>query len=261
MSILPPLIEVTPQTADAVLRGLPTIARRAIGYAQRIEWGRLTLVLPDGRRLLFAGPQGGPRAILVVNDFAFARRLISAGDIGFAEAYIRGEWDSPDVAGFLELFSANRAVIERMLLHAPLARLFQNLRHWLNRNSRAGSRRNVHAHYDLGNAFYAQWLDRTMTYSSAMFGPHDDDLSAAQAHKYRHLARANRHPSRRQGSRDRLRLGRLCRARRQGDRGPGDRPHHLARAARLRAQADLRGGPRGPGRDQAAGLSRRDRHL
>jgi cyclopropane-fatty-acyl-phospholipid synthase len=180
-------IEVTPANVDDTLKGVPLVARKALAYALKIRRGVLTVVLPDGRNLLFRGSDPGPEGTLVVRTFAFAKRLIGGGDIGFAEAYIRGEWDSPNVATFLELFSVNHDAIERMLGHAPLARVWQQLRHWMNRNTKSGSRRNIHAHYDLGNAFYSQWLDGTMTYSAAIYEPHDNDLSAAQTRKYRSL--------------------------------------------------------------------------
>jgi len=180
-------IEVTPANVDDTLKGVPLVARKALAYALKIRRGVLTVVLPDGRNLLFRGSDPGPEGTLVVRTFAFAKRLIGGGDIGFAEAYIRGEWDSPNVATFLELFSVNHDAIERMLGHAPLARVWQQLRHWMNRNTKSGSRRNIHAHYDLGNAFYSQWLDGTMTYSAAIYDPHDNDLSAAQTRKYRSL--------------------------------------------------------------------------
>ena len=102
--------------------------------------GTLAVSLPDGRKLLFRGSDPGPEGTLLVKTFAFARRLVRGGDIGFAEAYIRGEWDSPDVAAFLELFSANHDIIATMLGHAPIVRAWQAFRHWMNRNSRAGSR-------------------------------------------------------------------------------------------------------------------------
>src|SRR4051794_22782743 len=180
-------IEVTEANAGDALAGLPFIVRKALGYALKIKRGVLTVVLPGGKRFCFRGQQAGPEGALEVKTLGFARRLISGGDIGFAEAYIRGEWDSPDVTKFLELFSVNHEAIGTMLGHAPLTRLCQNLRHWLNRNTKAGSKRNIHAHYDLGNAFYSQWLDRTMTYSSALYEPHDNDLSSAQTRKYRAL--------------------------------------------------------------------------
>ncbi len=169
-------------------KDLPVEARQALSIARRIEYGRLTILLPDGRHFTFKGPHPGPEATLIVRDFAFARRLVTNGDLGFAEAFIRGEWESPDVTAFLQLFCANHALVARLLDGHPLIRWWQQFRHWLNRNTRRGAARNIHAHYDLGNAFYTSWLDRTMTYSSALFEKDAKTLEAAQTAKYRSLA-------------------------------------------------------------------------
>lgn len=182
------LVTVTRDNSRAVLAGVPALVRRAFALATRIHCGSLIVMVPDGRRFVFKGHKPGPEGTLIIRDYAFARRLALGGGIGFAESYIRGEWDSPDVTAFLEVFSANHEAISTLLGNNPIARVWQNFRHWLNRNTKTGSRRNIHAHYDLGNAFYSKWLDRTMTYSSALFEPHDNDLSSAQTRKYRALA-------------------------------------------------------------------------
>lgn len=186
------LLKVTRANLDAIARSVPRIARHAFGYALGLQKGKLTIVLPDGRRFLFEGGEAGPEAVFEVKDYAFAGRLASGGDIGFAEAYLRGEWDTPDLARFLELFATNYTAVQTMLNGRPIARLWQLWRHFRNRNTKAGSKRNIHAHYDLGNAFYSAWLDRTMTYSSAIYAPGDNDLASAQGRKYRRLAEAAR---------------------------------------------------------------------
>jgi cyclopropane-fatty-acyl-phospholipid synthase len=181
---------VTSETVDGITRGLPFAARQALRLASGLVWGSLTVSIPDGRVLLFKGREPGLAAAMLIRDWSFAARLAKAGDLGFAEAYLRGEWDSPDLAAFIELFARNRALIETLLPDRPLVRIWQVFRHFLNRNSRSGARRNIHAHYDLGNRFYESWLDRTMTYSSALFAPGDNDLASAQRRKYRALAEA-----------------------------------------------------------------------
>ena len=181
---------VTSETVDGITRGLPFAARQALRLASGLVWGSLTVSIPDGRVLLFKGREPGLAAAMQIRDWSFAARLAKAGDLGFAEAYLRGEWDSPDLTAFIELFARNRALIETLLPDRPLVRIWQVFRHFLNRNSRSGARRNIHAHYDLGNRFYESWLDRTMTYSSALFAPGDNDLASAQRRKYRALAEA-----------------------------------------------------------------------
>jgi cyclopropane-fatty-acyl-phospholipid synthase len=116
-------------------------------------------------------------------------RVLSAGDIGFAEGYMAGEWESPNLSALLEAMSHNFDGIQRVALGNPLAWAVNRIAHGLNANSRSGSRRNIHAHYDLGNAFYGRWLDPTMTYSAARFENPGQDLREAQLNKYRALAR------------------------------------------------------------------------
>lgn len=181
-------VYVGPDNLREVTARFSFAVRQALRFATRIERGRLDIVLPDGPTLVFEGAQGGPEAVLIVRELGFAKRLVAGGDIGVAEGYLRGEWDSPNLTRFLELFCVNHPVIQRMLDGHPLTRWWQRFRHFLNRNTRQGARRNILAHYDIGNRFYEAWLDRTMTYSSAIFAAGDNDLSSAQLRKYRSLA-------------------------------------------------------------------------
>jgi cyclopropane-fatty-acyl-phospholipid synthase len=181
-------VDVTSENLAACTAGLPFAARQAFGFAIRLAAGSLLVRLPDGRAFRFSGTQAGPAAEMTVRDLNFARRLLEGGDIGIGEAYLRGEWETPDLTRFLELFCANHHLIAAMLEDRPLIRLWQNFRHWLNRNTKIGSKRNIHAHYDLGNRFYEAWLDGSMTYSAALFAEGDNDLSSAQRRKYANLA-------------------------------------------------------------------------
>jgi cyclopropane-fatty-acyl-phospholipid synthase len=183
-------LPVSRDTIADVTRDLPVAARKALALAAGLAWGSLTIALPDGRVLEVRGREPGLSAAMAIRDWGFASRLARAGDLGLAEGYLRGEWDSPDLAAFIELFARNRRLSETLLPEKPLVRLWQLFRHFLNRNTRTGARRNIHAHYDLGNRFYEAWLDRTMTYSSAIFAPGDNDLASAQTRKYRALADA-----------------------------------------------------------------------
>jgi cyclopropane-fatty-acyl-phospholipid synthase len=184
------LIEVTLETVDELLPGVPRTARLALGYGSKLQRGVLDVTLPDGRTVRLGGNGPGPSAEMNVRDFAFATRLLRGGDIGIAEAYLRGEWDTPDLTQFLYLFCVNQDWMQTMHIGGPLMRYVEIIRHWFNRNTRRQARRNIYAHYDIGNAFYSAWLDPSMTYSSALFEDHTPDLTSAQTNKYRRLAEA-----------------------------------------------------------------------
>lgn len=152
-------------------------------------WGRLTLVLPDGSTRQLVGREPGHAAVLDIRQPRFAARVLSNGDIGFAEGYMAGEWDSPNLAVLLETLVNNYDHIRRLFDGNVLMTAVNWVAHRLNRNSRRGARRNIHVHYDLGNAFYEAWLDPGMTYSAARFECADQPLEAAQRAKYVALAR------------------------------------------------------------------------
>jgi cyclopropane-fatty-acyl-phospholipid synthase len=144
-----------------------------------LECGRLVIDTPSGRQLVFEGKRQGPQARLRIHDWRCVRRLAISWDVGFAEAYMADEWSSPNLVALLRLAECNAAVAEP-LRWLRLPRVGLKLRHALNRNTRRGSRRNVAAHYDLGNAFYEQWLDAGMSYSSALFSCPGQTLEEAQ---------------------------------------------------------------------------------
>ena len=151
--------------------------------------GRLTLDLPDGRRRVFEGAETGPEAAITLHNPRAFRRLLSGGDLGLAEAYMDGDWDTPDLAALIALGAVNDEVLDRTLTGNAWARFLGRMVHALRPNSRRGSRRNIAAHYDLGNDFYAAWLDPSLTYSAGLFtSPKDEDLAAAQDRKYRRIA-------------------------------------------------------------------------
>ena len=153
---------------------------------EKIRGGLLEIRLPDGARFLFG--EGEPGVTMQVNDETVFARVLAKGDIGLAEAYLDGEWDSPDVTALLALLARNRDALRDAVYGSWRQLLAARLRHWFNRNSRAGSKRNIMAHYDLGNDFYRLWLDPSMSYSSALFdGTSDQPLQAAQDAKYRRI--------------------------------------------------------------------------
>ncbi|WP_284617835.1 SAM-dependent methyltransferase [Aquabacterium humicola] len=155
----------------------PLAARLLLPMLARLRGGLLDLTLPDGRRECF-GSGDGPVARLVVHDWRVFGRVLAAGDIGFADAFIAGEWQSSEPATLLRLLLANRGVLDAAIHGRGPAKLLHGLRALAQRNTRRGSERNIHAHYDIGNAFYREWLDETMSYSSAWF---DGDLTRSLA--------------------------------------------------------------------------------
>lgn len=173
------------------LAGAPTTFRFAARLlALNWRFGTLTFVTPSGRELRIRGGEPGPDARIVISDFRFMRRVLAAGDIGFGEGYMAGEWETPDLSAVLCAMSLNFDRLRRLFVGNPLVRAANIVGHSLHANTRKGSRKNIHAHYDLGNAFYARWLDRTMTYSSARYERPDQPLEEAQTNKYRTLAHA-----------------------------------------------------------------------
>ncbi len=173
------------------LAGAPTAFRMIVQIAaQNWRYGSITFVLPGGAALRCQGREPGPDGRLVVRDYRFVRRVMASADIGFAEGFMAGEWDTPDLSDLLGAFSQNLDHVSRLMAGNPMVRAINFIAHMLNKNSRDGSRRNIHAHYDLGNAFYSRWLDPTMTYSSARYAKPGQPLSEAQRNKYASLARA-----------------------------------------------------------------------
>ena len=160
----------------------------ALALAGRLEAGELALTLPHGSERLFRGSRAGPRAALEVHDPRVFRRLLFGGTLAFAEAYIEGDCDSPDLTALVELVIENDAALMQALDRQRWTRLLQRLGHLLRPNSKRTARRNIARHYDLGNDFYALWLDPSMTYSSAVFERPGESLAAAQDNKYRRMA-------------------------------------------------------------------------
>ncbi len=147
----------------------------------RVAHGSLTIRLPSGETLEARGGPG-PDASLVVRDWRALRRMVLQGDIGFAEGFIAGEWTTSDLVPLLRFGALNTPVLDK--LYGNFAhRIFNRLRHRLRGNSRRGSRRNIISHYDLGNGFFAEWLDDSMLYSSALYGPGVDTLEDAQQNR------------------------------------------------------------------------------
>ena len=158
-------------------------AREFLKTAEGIRFGTLEVETPEGTVHRFGGHAPGPQSHLVIRDWRMVAALAAKGDIGLTEAYRDGWCDTPDLESLLRMALMNEDVLDSYIYGGWLNALAARTVYFLNRNTRAGSRRNIQAHYDLGNDFYRLWLDPSMTYSSALYGP-GDDLTAAQQRKY-----------------------------------------------------------------------------
>lgn len=170
----------------------PAAARTCLKLLQQLKHGSLTVQLPDGSMQHFgqSGADANIHGILHLHNWNVCSAALKSGDIGFAESYIAAEWSTPNLANVLRVFVANRREVENMIYGTWLGRLAYRMKHLLNRNTKANSQKNIHAHYDLGNAFYKLWLDESMSYSSALFeGDFSVSLQAAQLAKVRRALR------------------------------------------------------------------------
>lgn len=166
----------------------PRYARRILKPLERARFGRLRLQLPGGATLDFGQElPGACDAHVTLRRWAALRKALTGGALGWSEAYLDGDWDSPDIASLVEWFLRNEPLLGNRLEGGVLSTLLARLQRRRRANSRRGSRRNIAFHYDLGNAFYRHWLDETMTYSSALFSRPQQTLQEAQRDKYQHI--------------------------------------------------------------------------
>ncbi|OZB40234.1 MAG: SAM-dependent methyltransferase [Acidiphilium sp. 34-60-192] len=164
--------------------------RLGLSIAKLIKAGTMEVILPDGSVHHFAGTEPGPAATLIVRDARMIAKLVFGGSLGLSEAYLDGDWDSPNLIDVLRLGTLNEAAWEDMLRGKLWARVVSTIAHKLRPNTRKGARRNIAEHYDLGNDFYASWLDETMTYSAALFDRDANSLEVAQRSKIHRLCKA-----------------------------------------------------------------------
>lgn len=176
----------------AFVKGLPARAQIALRSLVKLKFGTLTLQMPDGRRVTIKGTTEGPEATLVLHNWNLIHKALTNATIGVGESYVDGDWESPDVTTLLMLLSMNHHNVgDTISNHARgLIRLFERMRHWWRSNSKTQAKKNISAHYDMGNDFYSHWLDETMTYSSALYEDGANDLASAQRDKYKALAEA-----------------------------------------------------------------------
>lgn len=182
------MIEPTPRATSSLISALkaPATAKIALLMLLRVEGASVLVTLPDGTQLAFGA--GEPPLEFRIKDYRFANRVLRNGDIGFAEGWMAGEWETNDLPALLTLLTDNTERIAKVFYGNPLGKALNWMRHLSNANTRTGSKRNILAHYDLGNRFYEAWLDPSMTYSSARYDEPTRDLELAQQAKYRALA-------------------------------------------------------------------------
>ncbi|MEL6946364.1 MAG: class I SAM-dependent methyltransferase, partial [Pseudomonadota bacterium] len=185
------IIEITAENISDVIKDVPKHMAYALRGLTFLQKGSVEITVPGSKTYRFKAAEPGPHGEATLHNWGLAKRVMTAGSLGLSESYVAGEWDSPDVTSFLELFLVNSRGdgVAQLFDRGRILRWVGSIHHWFNRNTKRGSKRNIAAHYDLGNAFYEQWLDPSMTYSSAWYGDGANSLEEAQEAKYRALSR------------------------------------------------------------------------
>ena len=159
-------------------------------WLSRIEAGELRAVFPSNFQKVYSGGQVGPTADIKINSWKLVPRLLLSGDMGLAESFLSGEWETSNLTQLILLGDINERALGNAVTPSKFINLIEKLRHQRRDNSKRGSRRNIAAHYDLGNEFYSHWLDNSMSYSSALFTDFGEKLEVGQNRKYQRLAKA-----------------------------------------------------------------------
>ena len=161
-----------------------TIVSKFLKRFDKIESGSLSITLPDQSHYVFEGQTKEPRVHLNIKAWSVFNNILYKGDVGFAEDYKNGKWETDNLIGLNEMGLKNRSVFRELVLGSGFFRAVSKLKYMLRMNTIKGSKENIHAHYDLGNPFYKLWLDQTMTYSAAIFKEGSESLMDAQYNKY-----------------------------------------------------------------------------
>ncbi|MFK8068440.1 MAG: class I SAM-dependent methyltransferase [Gammaproteobacteria bacterium] len=161
--------------------------KKVLQYLEGIEKGCLSVMTPDGKVYEFSGREPGGNVGLHLHDWSVFSRIIKKGDIGLAETYREGLWSTSNLTGLFLLAMTNRKKIGGLTFGSRLFSVKERLSYFLRLNTHKGSKKNIHAHYDLGNEFYSLWLDPSMTYSSAIFHNDQETLQQGQLNKYQRI--------------------------------------------------------------------------
>ena len=171
-----------PQTSLSLFRQV------LISALRRLEIGQITVTTPDNSTRVFGDNRSGPKAAIHIRKpFSMTKSIVLNGSIGFAESYLEGHWDTSDLRSLLLLLLLNEDYLTREWKSRFPFNLLNRLLHIARSNTRSGSRNNIAYHYDLGNSFYSQWLDQSMSYSSALFEDDEEPLELAQQRKYKRI--------------------------------------------------------------------------
>ena len=154
---------------------------------KNMRCGSLEIILPNNRNFIYQGIEKGPKGIIFVKNNDFFSRLVREGENGFPESYMDGWWDTPDLLTVLDVIFLNNKEIGYSFPGGFLLRNYERLVHWWHSNSKKQAKKNIFYHYDLGNEFYSKWLDKSMTYSSALFNSSKESLEKAQENKYKNI--------------------------------------------------------------------------
>lgn len=155
-----------------------------LGMMEKIEYGSIEITRPCGRTQKFIGNKPGVEAKLQLNDYKVLQNMLVKGDIALADDYQNGKWDTDSIAKLIEFGIQNETYLQQLIFGNKTQQVLAKLSYILQANTRSGSQKNIHAHYDIGNDFYELWLDPTMTYSSGIFNNATDNLEQAQLNKY-----------------------------------------------------------------------------
>ncbi|MEM6307533.1 MAG: class I SAM-dependent methyltransferase, partial [Pseudomonadota bacterium] len=168
-------------------KNLPRYFKQVFDFTRKGQYGRIDFVLDDGRTFRAEAPKPGPVAQVHIHDSGVFARLIREGQLGFCDAYLDGQWSTPDLQVFMDYIHADNDDVFDSFPGQKLIQLYEKFRFWLQRNHKSQARKNISYHYDLGNDFYGLWLDDTMTYSSAIFETSQESTEAAQTAKYKSM--------------------------------------------------------------------------
>ena len=153
-------------------------------------YGKISITIPSGKKIIFSGSQEGAETEIIIKRFSIVKKILKSGSIGFAEAYIDNDFSTKDLSSLLVFAKQNEKFYHELIKGKKIYNLLRKISHKMNENTQKNSKKNISYHYDLGNDFYKLWLDKSMTYSSALFNSNIDCLEKAQINKFRNLTQS-----------------------------------------------------------------------